>query len=167
MLFLLFVLFTKKEGVEKCMAILTMAERRRLEAYLRPAKQRELARMVAEYMERGAGNVDLGMPRGGSRRSDPTAMAVIRKACPPKRIEEAMKWLDVVDDLKRRYVDSVIELLLRYNYELGYGRAKTCRLLFIDARTFYRWQGDMLAVMAIIAASKGVFQIQKCVTNTG
>ena len=47
--------------------------------------------------QRTAPKVDAGMPRGNSRRSDPTALVALMMSQPPARIREYQQWIQVID----------------------------------------------------------------------
>ncbi|MBU5451289.1 hypothetical protein [Acetivibrio sp. MSJd-27] len=95
-----------------------------------------------------------GLPHGTSV-GNPTESKAMNLA----KMEENRKWIDIIDDTLLKFKGTGKDNLMILRYFEGASPSKTARKLYIDIRTVFRWQQDIIYYIALLSVSKKLISV--------
>ncbi len=104
-------------------------------------------------------------PGGGgvAHRSDPTASKVLQIVQIEDQQAEAKRWVEVIEQVIRRYgrnpQDRLKGQLLELRYFAQMDEGYISQRLCIDRSTFYFWKAEIVTYAALIAAQHGLLKV--------
>ncbi len=144
------------------MALLSREAYKKIEGVLhnRFRMREETARWFAELEdvlpEDSALSRRLRETPGGGSLADTTAAIAIKRAQPPKDIQDALKWLKIIGEVQEHFKDTPKEKLLTAYYDgtpkVKGRNQKVCELLCIETATLYVWRDEIVHYTALTAA---------------
>lgn len=98
---------------------------------------------------------------GHAKVSDSTALTAVRRNSPPGNIKSAERWLNVLEAVFERLRGTPKEtfVLAFYNGKREHQKMeKVCRKLYISMSTAYQWRDEIVNMVALVAAMRGLIR---------